>query len=559
MYLLVLSRATVYQDRSRMQRYFLMVMLVVLALPGAQATMKLEAAAARVGRFEKLEFVIHLDAEVNDPFDPEEIALNLELRAPGGRGIVLPAFYCRRADGSGAWLARFAPSETGHYTAVARWGAVVSNPVGFECVPSARRGFLRVSAKDPRFFELDDGTPFFAIGQNLAFIGPRQVMTRTRMAEAFRRMAANGANYARVWTCCGDWALAIEPRRPGEYNQTDALLLDEIVSVAETNHVRLQLCLLTRDLYMKWLNDPRSADYDRAIRYAKRFLRYAVARWGYSTSVASWEYWNEQNPGLPTDRFYTELGRYLETTDPYHHLRSTSAWGPAPKDWAHDKLDVADLHWYLRPNWNELWKDAAAAVADRAALLRRHAPRKPALLSEFGLADEQWRLSSHMKEDRELLHFHDALWASALSGLSGTAMFWWWEQLDRMNAYPHYKPLADFVADIPFTTGELQPLVATATPAHIRVIGLRGRAGAWFWLSDAEATWWNVVVGKTEPSEVRDCVVEIPGLSSGHYQAQWYDTVAGKVIRAELIVIPARLTPPPFRRDIACKITRSQS
>jgi hypothetical protein len=539
-----------------MHRHFLIASAVILALSGAQAAMKLETATRQVGRFEKIEFNIQPDTTVKDPFHPDEIELNLELRAPGGGAITLPAFYYRQSNSSKVWLARFAPSEVGRYTATARWSDRMSNSISFECVPSQRHGFLRVSAGDPRFFELDDRTPFFAIGQNLAFIGPRQQMTHTRAAEAFRKMAAHGANYARIWTCCGDWAMAIEPRQLGEYNQTDCLLLDEIVSAAETNGVRLQLCLLTRDLYMKSLNDPRSADYERAIRFAKRFLRHAVARWGYSTSVASWEYWNEQNPGLPTDRFYAELGRYLATTDPYHHLRVTSAWSPAPKDWVHDQLDVADLHWYLRPNWNDLWKDAAAAVADRAAFLRKHTPHKPALLSEFGLADEKWRLSPHMNEDKDLLHFHDALWASALSGLSGTAMFWWWEQLDRMNAYPHYKPVADFVADIPFTTGHLQLLACKVTPARIHVAGLRCNSGAWLWLSDADAAWWNVVVGKTEPSEVKDCGVEIPGLPAGQYRVQWYDTYAGKVIRTERHASPLRLVPGLFRRDIACIITK---
>jgi len=36
---------------------------------------------------------------------------------------------------------------------------------------------------------------------------------------------------------------------------------------------------------------------------------------GYSTSVAAWEYWNEMNPGLPTDRFYSALGKYLAQAD----------------------------------------------------------------------------------------------------------------------------------------------------------------------------------------------------------------------------------------------------
>jgi len=61
------------------------------------------------------------------------------------------------------------------------------------------------------------------------------------------------------------------------------------VEAAERHDIYLMLCLITRDLYMKDLSDPTSAEYERAIRDAKNLMRYAVARWGYSTHVGAWE------------------------------------------------------------------------------------------------------------------------------------------------------------------------------------------------------------------------------------------------------------------------------
>ena len=121
------------------------------------------------------------------------------------------------------------------------------------------------------------------------------------------------------------------------------------VVAAERHGIYLQLCLITRDLYMKSLKDEQSAEYDEAIQHARNLLRYVVARWGYSTHVAAWEYFNEMDPGRPTDRFYHELGEYLEQIDVYGHLRSTSTWHPSARDCRHPKLDVADVHFYLRP------------------------------------------------------------------------------------------------------------------------------------------------------------------------------------------------------------------
>ena len=70
-----------------------------------------------------------------------------------------------------------------------------------------------MSRTDPRFFEFSDGQSFFPIGQNLAFIGEQQHVTVSKAEEIFAKLGDNGANYLRIWTCCDDWALAIEARK----------------------------------------------------------------------------------------------------------------------------------------------------------------------------------------------------------------------------------------------------------------------------------------------------------------------------------------------------------
>jgi hypothetical protein len=222
---------------------------------------------------------------------------------------------------------------------------------------------------------------------------------------------------------------------------------------------------------------------------------------------------------------------------------------------------VADLHWYLRPAWGDLSKDAAAAVLDRANLLRGKAAGKPALLGEFGLADDQWKASPFMAQDKAWLHFHDALWASALSGLSGTALFWWWDSLDRGDAYRHYKPVADFVADIPFTTARLRPAAATPAGTSRRVVGLQGSDCAYLWISDAAATWWKVVAEKSAPGVVKDETIRIEGLDAGPYAVRWWDTDQGKVVREEGVEHGGRalqLAVPAFTRDIGCQIVQKK-
>lgn len=695
-----------------------LLVLAALATQSRAADAPLELSLdgpAKVGRYEKTEFAIKTDIPAGNPFDAADVDVCVEFTTPSGKTLTLPAFYMqpyerREAGGNKNWMypsgmpgfrARFAPAEVGAYSCKAirkdKRGTATSNAVAFEATASQRHGYLRVSTVDPRFFEFTDGTPFFVIGQNLAFIGDSQYMKLHKAEEAFQKLAANGANFVRVWACCEDWAMAIEARKsawgrswekkspfvdvPGEagakaiqlgapkpeavsvqpshqvalkpstgyelsalvkteddaaftfdlngkplgeaakskdqwteckrsftttadqwslgrvdlrakggaaqvrklslreagggpellweaatdrairgyFNQPDCAMLDSLLQAAEKHGIYIELTVVTRDLYMNTLSNEQNPEYTQAVEDCKRLLRYAVARWGWSPNVAMWEYFNEMDPGKPTNRAYREWGEHFEQVDIYHHLRATSDWGPNPKSWTHPKLDTADMHWYLRPAWGELSKDVPAAVLDRVKLLRASATEKPALLAEFGLADDKWGLSPYMNQDKAHLHFHDALWASALSGLSGTAMFWWWEQLDKNDAYGQYKPLAAFLADVPFAAAHLKPAAAKTSAEHLRAIALQGKNCAYLWINDARFTWWKVVVDKATPAEVRDCSVTVDGLEPGAYKVQWWDTLQGKAVKEETLQFTAgsaTLTAPPFTRDVACKVTK---
>jgi hypothetical protein len=686
----------------------------------AQQNIGIEVSKPQVGKYEKIEFRIDNNRRYKNPFDPSEVDLGIVLHTPGGKRLCLPAFYCqqyeRRDIGQGrrgtawmypngqpVWRARFAPAEIGDYEAVAYVmdgdGETQSKPVRFKSVPSDRKGFVGVSEKDPRFFEFSEGQPFFPIGQNLAFIGEQQYVKPGTVNDVFTKLSSNGANYLRIWTCCKDWAMAIEARksawgrswgwrppfvpmpagdserqcvqigggkdttlrvqpshavalRPqtkyvfsgriktepntkvhvavgsnalatlvtsgtggqwnrfrlefetssnefwlgrtvlrlegtgsawvdelslteadggpellweaavnrrvrGFYNPVDSFMLDEVVEAAEEHGIYLQLCLITRDLYMNDLKGKSSSEYQKAIDDAKNLLRYAVARWGYSTSVVTWEYFNEMDPGRPTNRFYAEMGEYLDEIDIYGHLRSTSTWHHSSRDCRLESLDVADVHFYLRPVKDRRYKDEVEAVLGNAAFLREHAPEKPALIGEFGLANERWQPTKEMQESDEVIDFHNAIWASALSGTSGTALFWWWDRLDRRNAYPHYRPLATFLADVPWTTARLEKAAVTVSRESLRLVGLQGQDRAYLWLFDPQASFESIVIRKTKHAQVDSATIAIQGLKAGTYRVLWWDTWDGRIIKEDSVASSdggLRMAVPSFTRDIACKI-----
>lgn len=709
----------------------ILMCLAIIGLCTRQCTgrqkIEMQSSATQVDKYEKLELLINVNTRYKNPYNPDEVDLVVLLKTPSGKQITLPAFYCQDYErrklnqgrnrtswyypiGQGAWKARFAPVEKGRYSATARLtdqaGTVLSKGIRFECKPSSSKGFLRISRKDPRFLEFSEGAPFFAIGQNLAFIGEGQYVNLTKAEEVFAKLSRNGANFVRIWACCKDWAMAIEARksawdrswhrkenlivpRPGSesdpaarkcikieggegtsvtaspshqvalrpkmqygltgqfmadgpvalkvqvghtagrfeaapkgqwqefrqefvtgekdfwlgtvtfsllgsgtiwldnlslaeagagaellweadvnrptrgvYNQLDSFILDQLVEPAERSRIYLMLCVITRDLYMKSLSNSDSPDYEHAITDAKKLMCYLVARWGYSTSVASWEYFNEIDPGLPTEHFYGEVGKYLEQIDIYQHLRTTSTWHPSARDCQHPRLDIGQLHHYMRPETKEHFEDEVAVVIDKTRFLRQHAPNKPVLIGEFGLATPKWGLSEHMRRDEQGAHFHNSLWASAFAGVSGTAMFWWWDQLDKQKAYGHYQPLATFLADVSFAG--LQRIKAKVSEAcqrtaeeQLRLLGYQGRDRAYFWLFNPQATWWNLVVEKSQPRQIEDATIEIQGLQPGSYRIEWWHTWDGETVDSQQVSLvegALRLTVPPLSRDIACKI-----
>ena len=689
--------------------------LLAIGLPawGAEREIAVEPGAKQVKRLEKIELALRAQPVGDNPYDPADVDFSVELTSPGGKRLSVPAFYFqpyerRQVDRGGrkaewlypagmpCWKARFAPTEVGAWTCAAvlkdRAGTARSATATFECVASADRGYIRVSAKDPRYLEFDDGTPFFAVGQNVAFVTDSYLAT-----EMIRKLGAAGGNFARVWACAEDWAMAIEARksawgrswawnppivmmpdrdayhtgrlclkisgeagtslavnpcraialrpntryrlsgaikagegvglafdlggaktvaakkdwtafqeeftsgadqwwlgglalrltakgaaylkalslkeaaggpellweadvnRPilGVYNQPDAAMLDAIVGAAEEAGVHLQLVLFTRDHYMHMLAK-EGADYDRAIAMGKRLVRYAAARWGCSTHVAAWEYFNEMNPGLPTGRFYDELGRAFEQIDWSRHLRATSGWASPTKEYRHPRLDTADMHFYLRPAEGELWKDAAAAVLARWKAVGPKAEGRPLLFSEFGMTDNAWQRAPELDRDKDFTHLHNALWASALSGFASTVCHWYWDDIHKKDMYRHYRPLAAFAAGVPWTTAKLRP-AAAAGDKGLRVIGLQGDEGAYLWFSDPGATWWKIGVEGATPAEITGAAVSIEGLKAGSYRVQWWDTREGKVVKEESATAGGtalRLGIPSFSRDIACKVVK---
>ena len=152
------------------------------------------------------------------------ISVNALLLPPGqadwARSRTLPCFYYQPVQelGSGAkvtlaptgraeWRCRFTPETAGQWRykirATDTAGATESAIHEFDCIDSNRKGFIRVSPTDSRFFEFSDGTPFIAPLINVEEGGPFNSVAGVR--QNIQKMGQSGIRFVR-WFPTGEGA-----------------------------------------------------------------------------------------------------------------------------------------------------------------------------------------------------------------------------------------------------------------------------------------------------------------------------------------------------------------
>ncbi len=90
---------------------------------------------------------------------------------------------------------------------------------------------VRVSPRDPRYFELSDGRPYVPIGLNLIAPGAADPDGLSVMDGWMQQLAANGGNFIRVWLSPPFWD--VEHERSGPFKlyarDTHGMLLHDVL------------------------------------------------------------------------------------------------------------------------------------------------------------------------------------------------------------------------------------------------------------------------------------------------------------------------------------------
>ena len=583
-----------------------------------QEVWNVETTPGRIPRYGKFEITFETSRCYENPYDPDEVEVWGLFTAPNGEEIRVPGFfyqgYARLLDGKverlvpvGApkWKIRFAPRQVGRYSyrieVSDRAGRVVTDPFVLECVASENPGCVVVCEGDRAYFEFEDGSFYYPIGENIPATfnakGSAELGVSINMFEgtfAYDRyldgMARSGQNYARIWLASWsfglEWSRAYHPayRDLGRYNQENAWRLDYVMEEAARRGIHVQLALTTFGHFREssqfegdwgWspynvrnggpLRHPQEFWSDEtAQRMYQRMVRYAAARWGYASNLLAWEIMNEVDlvSGYPNDarrpnpafkqRIVEWHRRCVETLrryDPNPHMVTTNfaIWTNDP-----DLVSLPEISYTSTNHYNV---QIVRVMRENIFPLKRSFG-KPALMTEAG-----YDFKGAMPETTER-YLHLCLWGSYMIPFAGAAVSWWWDFIDARNLYAVFRPLAEFARGEDRRGRNLEMAEGLLKDAEGRPLRelcadvLRNDRSGYFWIYErrlfrAESD----PVFSPEPRE--GLSLEIPGMVDGAYRVEFWDTWAGgRLAETTASAVNGVLAcpVPRFTGDIAGKI-----
>jgi len=583
-----------------------------------------------VGRYEKFEITFDINRHVTNPFDPEHIRIDACFLDPEGKASWVPAFFSqdfvRRIKndreelipvGAGRWKVRFAPVVAGphsYYLRVdytpdrlhaggedekgAKKERLVTGKRAFLCVDSESRGFVRVCKKDPNYFAFDNGEWFYPIGHNVhspTDDTPRAVKIQEAIGAdimpdhgtfvydyLFKRMAANGENFAEVWMC--SWWVGIEWLRDWRnyngltrYNLHSAWRLDYLVDLAKKHDLYLHLVVDNHGKASTW-TDPEWEDnpYNEInggflgspqdffrLPYAKEIykkkLRYIIARWGYSTRIAGIELWSEVDlvgdswnfhandvEAAPKVQWHREMTEYLDQIDPWDHLLTTHF----STNYGRIKPTLASLPG-IDYNATDIYSmPLIRYVVASAACFNGYG--KPGIVTEYGGAGPFGSPPAVLRA-----HLHAGMWATYMTHTAGTPLLWWFQFIESDDLYWNFKALAAYHAGEERRGESLVQRIPTFPNPHhdLGAMSLQNTRKAYVWVYSKSAM--ESMPKSSRSRAFKGTSVLLTGYTPGQYRVEVWDTHKGTItakldIKAQgnALIIPL----PDFAIDCALKV-----
>lgn len=455
--------------------------------------------------------------------------------------------------------------------------------------PKPDRRFVRISPRDPRYLELDDGSPFIPIGCNLCFTrdvsDPQAALTR--LLHMMDQLAVHGGNLVRIWL--SHPLFDTEHAGAGRFDPVHFDRVRRYVDHARDRGLRVKMTFehfrfllpekhqehklptapFARGIYHHDFGGPLGSmtEYLTSPHGHRLFLRKVdrfAAQFADDPAVFGWELWNEMNcvhaPGWIdwTARMLVELRQRF----PRHLLmQSLGSLDSDMQAANYTSLagvrgnQVGQLHRYLDEGaaWSICHGPADVLAADAIRFGRSIWPSSPLLLAETGAVEPRhsgsWR--QYVRDHRGTL-LHDLLFAPFFAGASGTGQPWHWiEYLEKNDLWTHFGRFFE-------ATHGIDPAEETFEcdvfeHEGLRIYRLQGRRTILAWVRDAACDWRSELERQDAPRVVRDIRLPLTAPTPGHARYPrifdpWAGVWSSPPFAADAVSLP------PFVRSLIVRI-----
>jgi hypothetical protein len=466
------------------------------------------------------------------------------------------------------------------------------------CLTGITRGqkmdgaYVRVSPRDPRYFELSDGRPYVPIGLNMiAPPGGDEKTALARMDEWMRKLSANGGNFIRIWLSNGFFD--VEHTKSGVYDTGKAKRIRAVLAMARQHDIRVKMTLE----HFRHLGDGKQQWAGKPIHHASQggpakdivdfFASPAsreqfkakldwYAKWcGDDPTVFAWELWNEfdavqemwkpemwEQGGVALDWTQVMLDALHERFAKNLATQSLGSFDHERKTEQYRTLcfikgnDLAQVHRYLDlgASLEVCHGPVDVLAADAVTTLVQFNSGKPVLLAESG-AVEPGHSGPFKLYDRDKagIILHDVLFSPFFAGAAGPGHCWHWDNYVANNdLWWQFGRFAQAVKDIDPPAEGFRPL--RVEHPRLRIYALAGRHTLLVWCRDKQNTWQTELAENREPERLTGQSISLPveAVPKGSPHVRLYDPWTDTWSTGTTADVELRL--PPFARSIVVRI-----
>ena len=446
--------------------------LVVAIAPASAQIMGCVAPQGAVELYSRADFEVSLKGVWDNPYRQQEVTLDMVITTPDGSTLVLPCFHKSGKSGElSTWEARFMPREVGaySYTFIYREkGALESAGAGgvIKVKESDHQGMLSVN--DYWTLKYDNGDLFRGIGENICwesranddskfFKDLHEQHDKYNYDYMLPLFAGDGGNFIRVWM--NSWNFPIDRKdnfnnlrysaTTEPINESAVLRLDHMMELCETLGIKVMLCMGPGEMRTDrnfFVSEEAKAEY-------RNRLRYLVARWGYSESLAMWEFFNEIDniqfrdnrhpiPHEDITLWHAEMSKYLKSIDPYKHIVTTSI--------SHRDVDGMNDVPDMDINQKHIYRATNAIPGTIQGYVAAHG--KPYIIGECSY-EWDWSLNFDDFADGMDWDFRRGMWYGLFYSTPVTPMSWWWEYFENRDMMKYFKPVRE-ISDMMLAEGK---------------------------------------------------------------------------------------------------------